>query len=99
MTVATWVCCSIISLTHTAYGSSDWRQGKLRLCVPYQASRSRPIARATAPGAVRGDRGAGGEGVFFTARQGGPATDADGPAPLLPWIRQSVPEFVLFVAP
>ena len=36
-TVATCVCCSMISLIHTRYGSRDWRQGRSRLCVAYQA--------------------------------------------------------------
>src|SRR6187402_1867878 len=46
MTVLTWVCWSIISLTQTAYGSCDFRQGSWRRCLAYQASRARPIARA-----------------------------------------------------
>jgi len=41
-----WVCCSITSLTRTAYGSLVWRHGKSRWSDAYQAS-SKPRMAAS----------------------------------------------------
>ena len=40
MTLATWVCCDITSLTKTSHGSLVWRHGNSRTSVGHHASKA-----------------------------------------------------------
>src|SRR5579885_2436621 len=50
MTVATWVCCSMTSLTQMRYGSRLWRQGRSRWARSNQASKRGATQRRRAGG-------------------------------------------------